>query len=78
MSGYGGPDDESIRAQIRVDEAVAVAKASLPKGPGSLTCLDCGTGIPEARRRALPGVIYCVDCAGSHEVRLTAKEPWAT
>lgn len=24
---------------------------------------DCGIEIPEARRRALPGVQHCIDCA---------------
>lgn len=30
-------------------------------------CLSCGNEIPEARRKVLPGVILCVDCAGESE-----------
>lgn len=28
----------------------------------ALDCLECGKEIPEARRRALPGVMVCVKC----------------
>lgn len=79
MSGYGKPDDEADRAAIRVEEQIALSQSLLPKGPGSLTCLDCGDPIPEARRKALPGVVHCVECkAERHDGRPIAKEPWAT
>lgn len=78
MSGYGGPDDEAERAAIRVEEGIALAKSLLPKGPGSLTCHECGNSIPEARRKALPGVVCCVECQSERDkIRPTAKEPWA-
>lgn len=78
MSGYGSDDDEAERALIRVEEQIALAKAKLPKGAGSPFCLDCGEAIPEPRRKALPGVVYCVECQVNHEVKLSAREPWAT
>ncbi len=79
MSGYGGPDDEAERASIRVEEQIAIARSLLPKGESRKHCLDCGDPIPEGRRKALPGVLYCVDCQGrNHDNRPTAKEPWAT
>lgn len=79
MSGYGGPDDEAQRATIRVEEQVALSRSLLPSGAGSATCLDCGELIPEARRKALPGVVHCVDCkAEKHDTRPTFKQPWAT
>jgi phage/conjugal plasmid C-4 type zinc finger TraR family protein len=80
MSGYGGADDEAERAMIRVEEGIAIAKSLLPSGPGSVTCLDCGNTIPEARRKALPGVVRCVECqSNNHDhKRPKAKEPWAT
>jgi len=39
-------------------------------GGESLThCQDCGDEIPEARRKFLPGVTRCVDCARKREER---------
>lgn len=32
-------------------------------------CDACGNEIPEARRKALPGVVLCVDCAREEELR---------
>lgn len=32
-------------------------------------CVACGTPIPEARRKALPGVDECVDCASLRQQR---------
>lgn len=78
MSGYGSPDDEALGALIRVEEGVALARAMLPKGPGSPTCLECGEIIPEARRKAMPGCVHCVSCQhAKHDRRPTAKQPWA-
>lgn len=79
MAGYGGADDEAQRAQIRIDELVELAKSQLPSGPGTINCVDCGDPIPEARRKALPGVRHCVDCKSrNHDGGFTFKEPWAT
>lgn len=79
MSGYGSADDEAMRAMIRVEEQIAISQSMLPKGKGSPICLECGDPIPEARRKALPGVVHCVVCkAEKHDGRPTAKEPWAT
>ena len=79
MSGYGGDDDEAERAMIRVEEQIALSRSLLPKGPGSPVCVHCGEPIPLARRQAVPGKIYCVDCkAEYHDGRPKAREPWAT
>jgi len=39
-----------------------------PNHVSAFQCKDveCGVDIPEARRQALPGVRYCVDCAPRH------------
>jgi RNA polymerase-binding transcription factor DksA len=34
----------------------------LPQGPGRDRCEECDTKIPEARRKAVPGVRLCVAC----------------
>jgi phage/conjugal plasmid C-4 type zinc finger TraR family protein len=31
-------------------------------------CKDCGEEIPEARRRVVPGVKFCIECQDDHMV----------
>ena len=38
------------------------ARACLPRGESRAFCEECGEPIPEARRRALPGVRLCLEC----------------
>lgn len=79
MSGYGSPDDEQERAQIRVDERIALARSLLPSGPGTLNCDQCHDPIPEARRKAMLGTTHCVDCQSKRDDNKPSfKEPWAT
>lgn len=33
-----------------------------PVGESLADCAECGEAIPEARRKALPGVKICIDC----------------
>lgn len=42
---------------------------SLPIGPSAKYCTDasCGDEIPEARRKAVPGVLYCTECQQRRE-----------
>ncbi|WP_140187508.1 TraR/DksA C4-type zinc finger protein [Providencia stuartii] len=37
------------------------------RGQSAVCCRECGEALPEARRRALPGVQRCVACTASHE-----------
>lgn len=39
-----------------------LARSRLAQGESFFACEECGTSIPEARRRALPGVRKCVPC----------------
>ena len=47
------------------------AKAIMPKParPSAKWCegADCGERIPEARRKAVPGVQLCIECQASNE-----------
>lgn len=56
--------EERFRAQ-----ALAVHAAMRPQGASARHCQapDCGVEIPEQRRRALPGVQLCIDCATREE-----------
>ncbi|MFT6429478.1 MAG: phage/conjugal plasmid C-4 type zinc finger TraR family protein [Halopseudomonas sp.] len=60
----GWAQDGAVQEQIddTVDEAVQRARSKLPKGESLLHCEECDNPIPEARRKALPGVRLCVAC----------------
>jgi phage/conjugal plasmid C-4 type zinc finger TraR family protein len=73
MSGYGNPDEESECAMALVDTGIAVARMMIRTGPSSKVCLDCGDPIPEARRLASPGCIYCIACQPLHDKRPNVK-----
>lgn len=60
----GWARDGAVQEQIdaSVDDAVKRARNALPRGESLTHCVDCGAGIPMARRRAIPGVRRCVRC----------------
>jgi phage/conjugal plasmid C-4 type zinc finger TraR family protein len=60
----GWTRDEDVQQQIddSIADAVRRARAQLPSGPGLSHCEECGQFIPEARRRAVPGVRLCIAC----------------
>jgi phage/conjugal plasmid C-4 type zinc finger TraR family protein len=61
-TGWAG--DGAVQDQIdaTVKDGIKRARAQLPKGPSLMRCEECEAAIPEARRKALPGVRLCVDC----------------
>ncbi len=61
-TGWAG--DGAVQDQIdaTVDDAIARARRQLKQGPGLTHCEQCDAPIPEARRRAVPGVRLCVAC----------------
>ncbi|WP_294906716.1 DksA/TraR family C4-type zinc finger protein [Tatumella sp. UBA2305] len=63
MAG-GWSDDGAVNKQIdaTVEDAVARAREHLGHGESVEFCEECGDRIPEARRNALSGVRYCVNC----------------
>ena len=66
-TGWAG--DGAVQDQIdaTVKDAIQRARSRLPTGPGRLRCEDCDAAIPEARRKALPGVRLCVACQDVHD-----------
>ena len=66
-TGWAG--DGAVQDQIdaTVDDAVKRARARLPQGPGLSHCEACDAPIPEARRKAIPGVRLCVDCQSARD-----------
>ena len=61
-TGWAG--DGAVQDQIdaTVKDGIQRARSRLPSGPGLSHCEECGAAIPEARRRAIPGVRVCVAC----------------
>ena len=61
-TGWAG--DGAVQDQIdaTVKDAIKRARSQLPTGPSLQRCEECDEPIPEARRRALPGVRLCVPC----------------
>lgn len=61
-TGWAG--DGAVQDQIdaTVKDAIKRARSRLPQGPGRSHCEECDAPIPEARRKALPGVRLCVQC----------------
>ena len=60
----GWAADGAVQDQIdaTVKDGIERARRRLPQGPGLSHCEDCEAEIPEARRRAVPGVRLCVRC----------------
>ena len=61
-TGWAG--DGAVQDQIdaTVKDAIKRARSRMPQGPGREHCEECDAPIPEARRKAVPGVRLCVSC----------------
>ena len=61
-TGWAG--DGAVQDQIdaTVKDGIARVRSKLPSGPGLQHCEECEAVIPEARRKAIPGVRLCVAC----------------
>lgn len=61
-TGWAG--DGAVQDQIdaTVKDGVQRARSRLRRGPGLARCEECEAEIPEARRKAVPGVRLCVAC----------------
>lgn len=60
----GWANDDAVNEQINstIEDAVARARKELPQGESLTECEECGEPIPEARRKAIPGVRLCINC----------------
>ena len=65
----GWAKDGAVQEQIdaSIEDAVQRARAALNRGESATECDECGEPIPEARRRALPGVRLCIGCQSEAE-----------
>lgn len=65
----GWARDGAVQEQIdaSVADAVDRARESIPQGESRTHCVECEEPIPEARRKAVPGVSLCVACQSELE-----------
>jgi len=71
MAGGWAPDgavNDQIEASIQ-DELRRLHLRRQPQGESLSHCAECEEEIPEARRRAVPGVKLCVDCQAGRDAR---------
>ena len=68
MAG-GWTKDGAVQDQIdaTVEDAVNQARSNIPSGESAEFCEECDAAIPEARRKAVPGVQLCVNCQSKLE-----------
>ena len=65
----GWAHDGAVQDQIdsTVEDAVKRARSQLGRGEGLLQCEECDCEIPEARRKAVPGVRLCIRCQSEYD-----------
>lgn len=70
--GWAG--DGAVQDQIdaTINDAIKRARSKAAKGPGLKSCEECGAKIPEARRKAVPGVRLCVACQNERDTHEAA------
>ena len=67
-----GAVSEQIEASIN-DELARMKARKSPAGESLTHCADCEEEIPEARRRAVPGVKLCIDCMAERDGARAAR-----
>lgn len=67
--GFGNIDNFQDTIKATIDDGILRARANLPKGDSEKFCLECGEPIPEARRKALKGVKFCIECQSLKDVK---------
>ncbi|MGM0691312.1 MAG: DksA/TraR family C4-type zinc finger protein [Pseudomonadota bacterium] len=77
MAG-GWAKDGAEQAQIddTVEDALQRVRSEIPTGESQVECEECGEPIPEARRRAVPGVRLCVVCQAERDEGQETASPF--
>ncbi|MFP2407019.1 DksA/TraR family C4-type zinc finger protein [Enterobacter ludwigii] len=70
----GWANDDAVNEQINstIEDAVARARGEIPRGESLYECEECGEVIPEARRKAIPGVRLCIACQQEKDSKYSA------
>ena len=61
-SGWASNGAMQDQIDSTISDAVEKARSQLSTGEGTIHCQECGEIIPEARRKALQGIRYCLAC----------------
>jgi phage/conjugal plasmid C-4 type zinc finger TraR family protein len=63
MAG-GFAKDGAVQEQIdaSIEDAITRVRTRLPRGESLKECETCDAPIPDARRKAVPGVRLCISC----------------
>ena len=71
----GWAPDGAVQDQIEdsIRDAVQTARARMPVGDSATHCDECEDPIPEARRKAVPGVGTCVQCQSQRDSRIVSS-----
>ena len=74
----GWAHDGAVQEQIdaTVESEVARARSRRTSGESLRNCEECGEEIPEARRRAVPGVRRCVPCQAEVDKLHVERSPY--
>ena len=69
----GWAKDGAVQEQIdaTIEDAVQLARSRIPEGVGVSKCEECDSNIPINRRKAIPGVRFCIKCQESIEKQET-------
>ncbi len=70
----GWSRDGAVQEQIdaTVESKIQLARKRLPVGESLTYCQECNVSIPEARRKAIPGVRFCIACQSELEKKQKA------
>lgn len=66
-SGWAGDDAVQEQIESTVEDAIQRVRRQMPSGESLSHCEECDANIPEARRRAVPGVRLCVACQAERD-----------
>ncbi|WP_386080310.1 DksA/TraR family C4-type zinc finger protein [Vreelandella sp. F11] len=70
--GWAKDGAEQEQMESTLEDAVQRARSQLPRGESLDVCEECGDPIPEARRKAIPGVRLCVICQSEQDKQQSA------
>lgn len=77
-SGWAADGAEHEQIEATINDAIAFAKRNLPYGKTLADsreyCEECDAPIPLARRQAILGVQYCINCQSKLESEHKAVE----
>jgi phage/conjugal plasmid C-4 type zinc finger TraR family protein len=68
-SGSTSIGNEQIDASLEDELKRMRSRRARPEGESATHCAECEEPIPEARRRAIPGVKLCIDCQSERDAR---------